>query len=131
MGKPLYKVEQFIKAIPGTGGIISSIAKRVGCDWYTARKYIEKYPSVKQAYENECSAIDDLAVSTVLRAIQDGDLATAKWWLSKKRPAEFGDKIDLTSGNEPIKIIIDTNEILSRNGIDNKEPSASMSEDGL
>ncbi len=100
MGKPLYKAEQFIKAIPGTGGIISSIAKRVGCDWYTARKYIEKYPSVKQAYENECSAVDDLAVSTVLRAIQDGDLATAKWWLSKKRPAEFGDKIGVVASTE-------------------------------
>jgi len=29
------------------------------------------------------------------------------------------------------KIVIDTTEILSRNGIDNKEPPASVSEDGL
>lgn len=40
MGKNLYTAAQFIEAIPGTGGIISAIAKRVGCDWITAKKYI-------------------------------------------------------------------------------------------
>ena len=113
MGKPReahYKVEQFIDAIPGTGGIISAIAKRVGCHWDTAKKYIETHPTIKQAYENERSAIDDLAESTVLKAIKDGDVATAKWWLAKKRKSEFGEALDVTSGNEPITFIIQRDE---------------------
>lgn len=33
MGK--YTAEQFIKAIRGSGGVISQIAATVGCDWHT------------------------------------------------------------------------------------------------
>jgi hypothetical protein len=35
-GKNKYTAEQFIKAIPGTGGIISAIARKVDCEWNTA-----------------------------------------------------------------------------------------------
>jgi len=35
-----YKASQFIAAIPGSAGIISIIARRVGCDWNTAKKYV-------------------------------------------------------------------------------------------
>ncbi len=95
MGSSLFTVRQFIEAIPDSGGIISTIAKRVGCDWQTAKKYVTKYPMIRTAYENECNRIDDMVVSTVLSAIEDGDIATAKWWLAKKRRAEFGDQLDV------------------------------------
>ena len=36
-----YTAAQFIAAIPGTGGIITKIAEKVGCAWHTAKKYIE------------------------------------------------------------------------------------------
>ena len=101
-----FTAQQFIDAIKSSGGIIATIAKRVGCDWHTAKKYIENHPTIKQAYENERSAIDDLAESTVLKAIQDGDVATAKWWLAKKRRHEFGENLDVTSGGEPITRIL-------------------------
>jgi len=92
MGRePFYTAEQFINAIPGSGGIISTIAKRVGCRWSTAKKYIEQHTSVKQAYEDEKSVIDDVAESIVITAIKKGDVSTAKWWLAKKRAGEFGD----------------------------------------
>ena len=35
-----YKTQQFLDAIPGTGGIITAIAKRLGCSWHTAKKRI-------------------------------------------------------------------------------------------
>jgi hypothetical protein len=90
MGKPnQFKAEQFIKAIPGTGGIISTIAARVGCQWHTARKYIEEYPTIKQAYQNEKSAIDDKALSNVLKAVADGDLSVSMWWVKMKLGSEF------------------------------------------
>ena len=89
MGKELFTAQQFINAIPGTGGIISTIAKKVGCQWHTAKKYIDEHPTVKQAYDNEKRKIDDAAVSVIYRAIMNGDLGTAKWWASMKLGDDF------------------------------------------
>ena len=52
-----YTAQTFIDAIPGTGGIVSAIARKVGCEWNTARKYIDNYPTVKAAYDAECEAM--------------------------------------------------------------------------
>jgi hypothetical protein len=79
-----FKASDFIDAIPGSGGIITTIARRVGCSWHTAKKYIDSYPTIKQAYDDECEMIADLAESTVIKAIRDGDVATAKWYLTMK-----------------------------------------------
>jgi len=84
MGKELFTAKQFIDAIPGSGGIVTTISKRVGCTWHTAKKYINEYVTVKAAYDDECEAILDLAESTVLKNIKDGDSADAKWYLSRK-----------------------------------------------
>ncbi len=85
MGKDLYKAEQFIKAIPNSGGIISTIAKSVGCDWRTANKYIREKPTVARAYANECERITDAAESVVINEIlKKKDVGVAKWYLTKK-----------------------------------------------
>ena len=60
MGKELYTAKQFIDAIPGTGGIVSTIADRVGCKWHTARKYIEEYPTIKEVYNEEIERVDEI-----------------------------------------------------------------------
>jgi len=79
----------FIKVIPGTGGVISVIAERIGCAWHTAKKYVTEYPTVKQAYENEKHKVDDKAVSNIYLAIGNGDLETSKWWVRMKMGDEF------------------------------------------
>jgi hypothetical protein len=112
-GKDQYKAKDFIKAIAGSGGIISVIARRVGCNWSTAKKYIDDYATVNEAYYNECQSVLDLAESTVLQNIKDGNSADAKWYLARKGKLRgYSDGIDLTSGNEPITFIIkrDTGE---------------------
>lgn len=81
MGKR-YTVEQFTKAIPGSGGIISTIAKRVGCEWNTAKSYIDKHPSVKQAYDDEREQVTDMAETALIKAIQGGDMWAVKYYLS-------------------------------------------------
>lgn len=83
-GNNQYRAADFIDAIPGTGGIISTIARKVGCSWHTAKKYIVEYATVAQAYADECEGITDLAESTVIRAIKDGDVSAAKWYLTMK-----------------------------------------------
>jgi hypothetical protein len=94
MGKELYTAKQFIDAIPGTGGIVSTIADRVGCKWHTARKYIEEYPTVKDVYNEEIERVIDLAEGVLIQNIQiaakqakagrDVDTSDVKWFLSRK-----------------------------------------------
>jgi hypothetical protein len=88
-GNNQYNAQVFIDAIPGTGGIISTIATRVGCAWHTAKKYIIEYPTIQQAYQNEKHQVDDKAVSNIYHAIGKGDLETSKWWVRMKLGDEF------------------------------------------
>lgn len=79
-----YSAQQFIEAIPKTGGIISTIAARVGCDWHTAKKYITNYPTIRQAYEDECERVTDLAETKLIEAMTGGDLIAIKFYLATK-----------------------------------------------
>jgi hypothetical protein len=97
------KAEDFIKHIPGSGGIISTIASRVGCAWHTAKKYIEKYPTIGQAYDDEVERTVDVAEAVVLKALQDNDVVTAKWFLTMKGSGRgYVPRQDVTSGGEKI-----------------------------
>lgn len=107
MSNNSYTTNQFIEAIKGSGGIVTTIAKRVGCAWFTARKFIDTHPTVLQAYNDEKEAITDMAVGTLMKSIKEGNTQDAKWWLARKRREEFGENLDLTSGGEPIRIIIE------------------------
>jgi hypothetical protein len=97
-----YTAEQFVKAIEDSGGLITTIALKVGCSWNTAAKYITIHPTVQNAYQDECERINDMAQSTIMKAIKEGDAQMAKWWLAKKRKIEFGDALDVTSGGRAI-----------------------------
>ena len=107
-GTSKYTANDFISAIPGTGGIVSAIARKVNCDWATARKWIDEYPTVKRAYDAECEAMLDLAESTVLKAIKDGDTSDAKWYLTKKgKKRGYGETIEVMGeGGGPIPILV-------------------------
>jgi len=94
MGKH-YSVKQFETAIPGSGGIIATIARRVGCSWHTAATYLKDSPKLARLYEDEASTIDDLAESVVIKAMQEGDTSAAKWWLERRRRAKFATRHEL------------------------------------
>lgn len=95
-----YKATDFIDAIPGSGGIISTIAKRVGCDWTTARSIIDATPTLKAAYDNECEAVLDLAESILIKSIKEGDSADAKWYLTRKgRNRGYVERQEVTGAN--------------------------------
>ena len=99
-----YSAQQFIGAIYGTGGIISAIADRVGCDWHTAKRYIDGYPTIKQAYDNERHKVTDKARHNIIKAIQEGDVQVSKWWL-QVMDKDFAPRqeLDLTTGGQPLK----------------------------
>ncbi len=100
MGTSKYKAQDFINVIPGSGGIVSSIARKVGCEWNTAKKWVTEKPTVAAVYDAECETVIDAAEGVVIgniqaavqiqqRARNEGrprmvDSADAKWYLTKK-----------------------------------------------
>ena len=83
---PSYRAQDFIDVIPGTGGIITVLAERVGCAWHTAKRYIEDHPTVMTAWEAETHKVTDRAVHNIVKSIYDGDLAMSKWWAQMRHP---------------------------------------------
>lgn len=82
--RPLFTTDQFLTAIPGSAGIITLIAKRVGCDWHTAKKWITTRPTIQKAYDDECESVLDMAESKLFEAVNTGDLQAVKYLLSTK-----------------------------------------------
>lgn len=97
--------EEVIKAIKGSGGIMSSIAKQLGCDWHTAKKYVMEWEETVAALEDEQETILDMAEGAVYKNIKDGNTQDAKWLLATKgRKRGFNEKVDIEhSGSVAVK----------------------------
>lgn len=106
-GAEQYKAQQFIDVIPGTAGIITTIAQRVGCSWHTAKKYIDKYATVRQVYESECNAMLDTAELEAHKLIKKGDGSMIRWYLATKgRGRGYAERIEQRqSGEITLKVI--------------------------
>lgn len=99
-----YTAAQFITAISGSGGIVTTIAARVGCTWNTAKKYIDTDPTVAQAYADEREKVLDRCESVLITSINDGNTQDAKWLLTKMgKHRGFGDAVDVTGNVTIIK----------------------------
>ena len=110
-----YKAQDFIDAIPGTGGIISAIAKKVGCAWHTVRKYIDTYPTINRAYQDECEKILDLAESKLIEAINERDGPMIRYYLSTKgKTRGYSERLEIAGLLQNINLSSLTDEQLER-----------------
>jgi len=91
---PSYTNAQFEAAIRDSAGIINTVARRVGCDWHTAEKRIFKNERLARLFEDEASKVDDLAESVVIKAMQEGDVGAAKWWLERRRRGKYATRVE-------------------------------------
>lgn len=101
-----YKKEAIIEAIKDSGAIISTVARRLGCTWITAKKYINRWEETKRAFVDEEETILDMAESVLFGAVKDRDVQAAKWLLSRKaRQRGYSDRIEHTGiDGDEIKI---------------------------
>jgi transposase-like protein len=77
-----YTKQQVLEAIVQSRGIVSHVARRLGCAWSTARIYIDKWEETKQALENEREVLLDDLECKLLEMATAGDLGAIKWYLS-------------------------------------------------
>lgn len=95
MGTPIYTVAKFLEAIrgkgqkddpdylPACGGIVTTVAKRAGCDWHTAKKWIDEHETLRLAFQDERERVLDLCETRLIDSINQGDIDSAKWMLSR------------------------------------------------
>lgn len=94
-------------AIANSGGIIERVAKKAELSWATTRDYLRNDPELSAMMEAEAERINDAAENTIISKIMEGDDASAKWWLARTRRAKFGDNVDVTSGGQALKIVVE------------------------
>lgn len=106
MSANIKKIE-VINAIKDSAGIMSHVARKLNCDWHTAKKYVEKWEETKQALVDECEAILDLAENKTIEAINNGDMQTIRWFLATKgKQRGFSEKYEVEHSGG-VKIIKD------------------------
>ena len=74
--------QEVMKAVKGSAGIVSTVAKRLDCDWHTAKKHINKHAETKLAMQAEKEINIDVAEMHIVKALREGDLQIVKWYLS-------------------------------------------------
>ena len=102
-----YPMENVLKAIENSQGIVSIIAKRIGCKSETAENLIARWKETQKAYTSECSSVLDLAETVVIKDIAKGSVSTAKWYLALKgRERGYNPQpvIKLDPGTDPLNI---------------------------
>jgi len=87
-------------AITNSGGIITQVCKASGYTWAAVRDFIQADPELAQMLADEEARIDDLAEAQVIKAISEGDMQTARWWLARRRRQRYGDQVDITNRGE-------------------------------
>ncbi len=68
-----YSVTDIMDALKKYKGNISWAARALGCDRSTIYRRIEKSPTLQKAVEDERESMIDLAESSLLRAVNDGE----------------------------------------------------------
>jgi len=94
-----FKKEEILNAIKDSGSIVSTIAKRLGVSWHTAKSYIESHEETKKAYEDEKEIILDSAEDVLFDSIIKGkDIQSSKWLLSTKGKSRgYSEKYEIES----------------------------------
>ena len=95
--------EEILEAIEGSAGLVSTIAKRLGVAWDTARSLINREEEITTAYNNEKEKIKDMAESVVIGSIKKDDVQTAKWYLGiKARERGYSEKLEIEHSGQII-----------------------------
>lgn len=71
---PRISKRKFRLAVDGSKGIISVIARRLGCSRQTVYNYMERYPEFKELIDDEREEIIDLAEFKLLKHVNAGEL---------------------------------------------------------
>lgn len=100
-----FTAEQVIEAVKGSRGFVTTIAKQLGCDRTYVYRLANKFPTVKQAIEEEREGVKDFAEGKLLQQIDAGNITAIIFYLktqAKDRGYIERQEITGADGNEVI-----------------------------
>ena len=78
-----FQKSEIKKAIQGSGGYISEIARRLKCDWHTADKYIKEFELTEDLIIEDERATDRAEIK-LMEAIENGEIPAIIFRLKTK-----------------------------------------------
>lgn len=92
-----------MKALHGTGGVISAIAHKMGVARQSVYEYLERHPSLKDVVEHEREAMVDMAETSLFIKVREKEPWATKYILATKgknrgytEKREYSGEINLT-----------------------------------
>lgn len=68
-----YTEEQLIEALQESRGVVAVVARKLGCDWITARRHIDKHPAAKEVEKAEREALCDQCEATMIGLLKSDE----------------------------------------------------------
>lgn len=81
-GQRGYNAKTVLKAVDGCNGLMTVVAKRLECDWTTAKRYVNKYKQAAELFQTQREKITDVAENNVITKINEGDWNATTYWLN-------------------------------------------------
>lgn len=79
-----YTAEQMIEVIQQAEGNLTDAARLLQCSRTTMHKYVNKYATVRQAYEEETEKAVDFAEGRLMKEIRKGNITAIIFFLKTK-----------------------------------------------
>lgn len=85
-----------IDALMATKGMKTLAARKLGCSYVTVQRYIEKYPTVRAAFEEAQEQSGDMVELKLLEQIQKGDTTAIIFALKTRyRSRGYNERLDI------------------------------------
>ena len=84
---------------------INALSRVYGCSWVTMKRWILDHPEIEEALDQAQEELVEKAENVVSKAIDEGDVSTAKWLLSL-RHKKYKEQTDVDISDGSIKITI-------------------------
>tara|TARA_R110002020_G_scaffold130044_1_gene291051 strand:+ start:1430 stop:1786 length:357 start_codon:yes stop_codon:yes gene_type:complete len=107
--KERFTVNQMKEALEKAGGFLSVAAEMLGCTRKTIYNYLDRYSELKEVCEDIREKYLDLGENELIKKIKKGSTPELIFFLKtrgKHRGYVEKQELDISSGNEPIKINI-------------------------
>jgi hypothetical protein len=107
MNNPEYNKKKLLEALEKSLGIVTGACKEVGISRNQFYIYYRSDPEFKKAVDDINEITLDFAENQLLKKIKEGSERSILFYMKYKgRKRGYSDNIDISSGGEPIKIII-------------------------
>lgn len=91
--KKAFKKQDILDAIKDSGGIVTTVALALDCDWHTAKANIERYAETREAFDSELETGLDLVEGKAYAQAKNGDGAMIRFILATKgRKRGYGEQ---------------------------------------